>query len=303
MQDHRAGPPDSQLQTEGKAEVPGGQVWYQVVGSEGRTPVVLIHGGPGGTHDYFEPLTALADERPLLLYDQLGSGWSDRPTDPALWRVSRSVDELDALRVHLGWPKIIVIGHSFGAAVAAEYARHNPEFVHAVVLISPFYSASRWTRDVRALIATLPASDQAAIHRHEALGSYWHPEYKAAAKAFQRRYLCRLVPAPASFQRSVDGCSRAIYETLWGPSEFFITGRLAQWERGAQIATLPHPLLVCCGRYDQCTADATASLARLNPSASFAVFEDCAHVPFLENTPDFLQVLRGFIRSYDLLRS
>ncbi len=297
--DSIAVPPLFPIINEGMVPVPGGRIWCQVIGEGDKTPVILLHGGPGGTHDYFEPLAALAEDRPVAFYDQLGSGLSERPNDASLWRVPRFVDELDALRAHLGWNKVILLGHSFGAVVAAEYARHNAEFVHALVLVSPFYSISRWTADANRLIGTLPPAAQASIRRHETRRDFLHPEYRTAAKAFQQRYLCRLESPPPSMKRSLEGCSRQVYESLWGPSEFFVTGRLANWERGAQIATLPHPMLITCGRHDKCTPESTGHLAKLNPSASFAVFEECSHTAFLENPDAFLRVVREFIRSYD----
>jgi proline iminopeptidase len=288
---------------EGRVPVPGGQVWFRIVGAPAKTPIILVHGGPGGTHDYFEPLLALAEDRPVLVYDQLGSGRSDRPDDPSLWRVPRFVEELEAVRARAGWSKVILLGHSFGGVIAAEYARHHPAHVHAIVLVSPFYSVSRWDRDVRALIATLSPAAQAAIARHEASGTFEHPDYRAAVTEFQRRYLCRLDPPPESMKRTEEGVSRSVYQTLWGPSDFFVTGRLTNWERGAQIATLPQPMLITCGRSDQCTPESTGHLAKLNPLASFAVFDDCAHVTFLENPGAFLRVVGEFLRSYDVPRS
>ena len=105
---------------EGFVAVPGGRVWYKVVGSGSGTPLLLLHGGPGATSHYLEPLSALGDERPVIFYDQLGCGRSDRPSDTNLWRVERFVEELKMVRQTLGLRRLHILGHSWGAMLAAE---------------------------------------------------------------------------------------------------------------------------------------------------------------------------------------
>jgi proline iminopeptidase len=101
--------------TEGMLDVPGGRVWYRRIGGGPGIPLLALHGGPGGTSCRFEALTPLADERPVIFYDQLGSGRSDRPADTTLWRVERFVDELEAVRRGLGLERLHLLGHSWGA--------------------------------------------------------------------------------------------------------------------------------------------------------------------------------------------
>lgn len=104
---------------EGYVDVPGGKVWYRVVGGGDRTPLLLLHGGPGSPSYYLEPLGALADERPVVFYDQLGAGRSDQPTDTTLWRVDRFVEELAAVRAALGLDEVHILGHSWGTMLAS----------------------------------------------------------------------------------------------------------------------------------------------------------------------------------------
>ena len=87
---------------QGYIQVTGGRIWYQIVGNGQGTPVIMLHGGPGFTHFSMLPLSALGEERPVVFYDQLGSGLSDRPSDPSLWRIERFVEELSTLRTALG---------------------------------------------------------------------------------------------------------------------------------------------------------------------------------------------------------
>src|SRR5262249_9694211 len=99
---------------EGFIQVPGGRVWYRIVGSGNATPLLTIHGGPGMPSDYLRPLELLADERPVIFYDQLGCGKSDRPKDPSLWREDRFVEELATVRKALGLSEVHIYAHSWG---------------------------------------------------------------------------------------------------------------------------------------------------------------------------------------------
>ena len=105
---------------EGKIKVDGCDVWYRRVGS-GGVPLLILHGGPGAGHDYLEPLEALADERELIFYDQLGCGKSDMPDDTSLWTIERSVREVDMVREALGLDKVHLLGQSWGGWLSIEY--------------------------------------------------------------------------------------------------------------------------------------------------------------------------------------
>src|SRR5919206_2191398 len=96
--------------SEGYVDVPGGRVWYRIAGGGAGMPLLCLHGGPGFCHDYIERLAELGDERPVVFYDQLGCGRSERPDDPSLWRVERSVAELEAVRRALGLDRLHVFG-------------------------------------------------------------------------------------------------------------------------------------------------------------------------------------------------
>src|SRR2546421_1708639 len=111
---------------EGYLPVPGGRVWYQIVGSGPATPLLVLHGGPGAGHDYLETLEGLADERPVVFYDQLGCGRSDQPDDPSRWHIARFVREVDLVRHALGLDRIHLLGQSWGGWLAIEYMLRQP---------------------------------------------------------------------------------------------------------------------------------------------------------------------------------
>src|SRR5688500_10536353 len=123
---------------DGRLPVEGGTVFYRVIGSGKGVPVILLHGGPGFTSHYLEPLArALGNDRPVIVYDQLGAGRSDRVTDTALLQVGRFVRELDSLRRALRLDRIHLYGHSWGSMLALEYLATNPAGIASLTLASP----------------------------------------------------------------------------------------------------------------------------------------------------------------------
>ena len=138
-------------------QVPGGRVWYRIMGTGDRTPLLLLHGGPGGRSCAFAVLSDLAGDRRVIYYDQLGSGRSDRPNDLALWRTERFVEELDAVRKALDLRELHILGHSWGGTLATEYLlTKGQQGVVSVTLSSPLISTPRWLEDTRQLRLTLP---------------------------------------------------------------------------------------------------------------------------------------------------
>jgi len=138
---------------EGFVDVPGGRAWYRIIGAGSRPPLLLVHGGPGAGSCYFSNLSHLSDERPVIVYDQLGSGRSDRPSDPSLWHLDRFVQELAAIRKALKLERIHLLGHSWGAAVVAEHLlTGKPGGIQSVIFAGPLLSTPRWIADANVLL-------------------------------------------------------------------------------------------------------------------------------------------------------
>ena len=268
---------DSALEVRsGYVPVPGGNVWFAQYGDDNDTPVFVLHGGPGFPHNVYAPLTGLATTRPVILYDQLGCGRSDRPTDTALWTIGRFVEELDQLRRHLGIDKMHILGHSWGGTLALEYNARHPARVEKLILVSPLVSASRWMTDAADLLAELPEDVQATIARHEQTGVYDTPEYQEACSVFYDRHVCRIVPRPQIYQDSVAGFGLDVYHYMWGPSEFACTGTLQTFEFADRLAALSLPVLFLCGRHDEARPETLAQFQRAVPGAQLHVFENSA---------------------------
>jgi len=283
---------------EGRIGVRGGEVWYRMEGGGDATPLLLLHGGPGAGSATFEPLFALADERPVIAYDQLGAGRSDRPEDDSLWRLERFVEEIDAVRRGLGLDRIHLLGHSWGGFLALEYALGRPAGLASLCLCSAAAGTPEFEREVRRLVGELPAEVRATLARHEAAGTTHEAEYFAAVMRFMQRHICRLDPWPEMLLE-FDPMESAPYRVMWGENEFTITGNLRTWDRGARLGEVRVPALVTCGRHDEATPACARTLARGIPGARLHVFERSAHMTFLEQPEEFVRVVREFLRAVD----
>jgi proline-specific peptidase len=281
---------------EGVIEVPGGRVWYRVAGADRHgVPLLCLHGGPGFTHDTLATLEGLAPERPVVLYDQLGSGRSERPGDPDLYRVELYVEQVRRVREALGLDRIHLLGHSWGGTLALSYALTSPAGLESLVLASPLVSMSRWLEDARRLRSELPEDIQKTLREHEERDFTGCPEYVAATLSFYRRHLCRLDPWPQELERGFAGMGLDVYETMWGPTEFHATGTLVGLDLAPRLAELRLPVLFTCGRHDEATPDTVGSYRSAVAGAELVVFEDSSHTAHLEEPDHYLDVLRRFL--------
>ena len=172
--DARAKPTVWNFAAEGRVAVPGGHIWYGVVGERrgAAPPIIFVHGGPGLSHWYLYPLTALADTHQLIFYDQLDAGQSEWPNDPKNWIVPRYCQEIDALRAHLDLETVVVFGNSWGGTVAAAYAATRPVGLVGLVLSGPLLDTPAWLADNAAYRAALPGAVQDTLDACAASGAY-----------------------------------------------------------------------------------------------------------------------------------
>jgi proline iminopeptidase len=280
---------------EGFIDVPGGKVWYRITGSGTGTPLLALHGGPGFPSDYLTPLTKLADERPVILYDQLGGGKSDRPTDESLWRTERFVQELAAVREKLGLKEVHILGHSWGTMLATDYMLTKPTGVRSVILSSPAISIPRWLADANVFRSQLPADVQATLKKHEDAGTTASQEYQDAVTEYYKLHLCRIFPYPAEMESTMKNAGMDVYLTMWGPSEFFGIGNLKDYDRSSRLKEIAVPVLYTAGRYDEATPETTQYYQSLTPGSALVIFDNSSHMAMLEETARYLQVVRDFL--------
>jgi len=284
--------------TEGYLAVPGGRVWYRSVGA-GGTPLLCLHGGPGFTHYYLEPLEALADRRQVVFYDQLGCGRSDRPDDTSLWTVDRFVEELAQVRHALGLADLHLFGSSWGGMLAMQYVLDRQPDLRSLVLCGSPASMIRWVADCTELLAAEPDEVRDVIRQHEADDCTACPEYQAAILGFYRKHVCRMHPWPAGLERSFAQAGYQVYSTMNGPSEFTVTGSLRSWDIMNRLGEITVPTLLVGGRFDECTPGHLAEMQGHIPGARLEIIEDASHLCFAEQPGAFNSLVNEFLAAND----
>lgn len=284
---------------EGRLAVQGGSIWYRVTGSGPATPIVLLHGGPGYSSYYLKSLEALHDDRPVVIYDQLGAGKSDRVTDTTLFNIQRFVAELDSLRAHLGYPRWHVLGHSWGTILGLEYYRAHPDRVASLTLASAAIDMPTWEKNVKRMITTLSDSARKAIKAREADGNFGAPDYQAANGEFMARYVFRTAPGP-DLDSTLSTYNPAVYEYMQGPSEFTITGTIKTYDGTGLLKDVKVPLLFTVGEFDEAHPPTIRKQAALAHGAQVAVIPGAAHLTTWDNPADMTKVVREFLRKAEL---
>lgn len=291
---------------EERVRVPGGTIYVRINGelSSTRPPIVFLHGGPGSSHWYFLNATALADERAVILYDQLDSGRSDHPGNPANWTLPRFVAELDAIAQALHVPRWHVLGSSWGGTVALEYAARRPRELASLILQSPLISTEIWLRDARRLKAKMPAAARRLLDLCDTPGAAPQEQCAAATDAFYYRHVHRDDPAPAiaAYRDSLPrSFSADIYNHMWGRAEFTATGTLKDYDgRGLLKRIDGARTLFVAGEHDEAVPATVAAFARAAKGAQFHEIPDAAHTIMNDNPLAYLAVLRPWLASHDL---
>lgn len=276
--------------------VEGGQIWYEVIGEGEALPVILIHGGPGGTSLGFEPLIKLNYSGPLVYWDQLGSGRSDAISDTLLMTIENYVAQLEKLRKHLNYDKFILYGHSWGTMLGMDYVLAYPEHVAGIIFSSPLMSTESWVADADTLIATLPDSVQQVIRKHEKSGDFENPAYQEAVKLYYALYVTRKPKNPLSpIPDSQLNSGKHIYEYMWGPSEFTARGTLKNYDRLEKLGKINVTTLFITGEYDEARPSTVKSYQLKVPDSHIAIIQDAAHSTLNDNPEMTIRVVKDFL--------
>lgn len=282
--------------TEGYMPYLGYQTYYRIVGEckDGKKPLLLLHGGPGSTHNYFEVLDALAETgRAVISYDQLGCGNSYVEGHPELWCQKTWDEELIQLRRHLGLDEVHLLGQSWGGMLAIEYlCDYAPEGITSVILSSTLSSASLWAHEQHRMIRFLSEEDQKAIQEAEAAGNFDSPAYLAANDRFMLRHCAGEVTedSPECLRRPKKSGSEA-YLYGWGPNEYNPTGSLGNWEYTDKLDRITCPALIINGTNDLCTPLVAKTMYDRIPNAKWELFDGCRHMCFVEENKKYIQLL------------
>jgi L-proline amide hydrolase len=291
---------------EGTVPFEDGETWYRITGHPGggRAPLVVLHGGPGATHDYLLSLTDLArDGRAVVHYDQLGNGRSthfpERGAD--FWTVDLFVRELANLVGALGIGDHHVLGQSWGGFLAQEYALTRPVGLRSLVLADTAASFPDFVAEANRLRAGLPSEVEATLRRHEEARTTDDPEYAAACEVFYRRHLCRLDPWPEELVEAFAWIGRdpTVYHTMNGPSEFHVVGSIRDWASKSRLGEIEVPTLLVSGRHDEATPALQETLRDGIAGSEWELFEESSHTPHLEERDRYMQVVGAWLARND----
>lgn len=284
-----------------------GTTWYRVVGDlkSSKTPVMILHGGPGAGHNYCEPIADVLAQtgRAGVLYDQIGCGNSthlpDKPKE--FWTPELFMEELVLLTEHLGISnKYNIVGQSWGGMLGMQFAIQNPKGLNAMVIADSPASMEVWVSEANKLRKELPPEVEATLLKHEAAETTEDPEYIAAVDVFYSRHLCRIPQPPyvvASFEQLA--ADPTVYHTMNGPSEFHVIGSLKHWDIRPQLKDIKTPTLLVSGQYDEATPAMVKEINGLIPGSKWELFAESSHMPHVEEPAKFKRVVAEFLDSHD----
>ncbi|MBX9457955.1 MAG: proline iminopeptidase-family hydrolase [Rhizobium sp.] len=279
-----------------EVDVDGHKVVAYSFGS-GPEVVFCLNGGPGLPCDYLrEAHSCLIDQGyRVVAFDQLGTGKSDRPTDPALWTIGRYVEETETVRKALDLGKVHMLGHSWGGWLGIDYALTYPEHLKTLILEDTVADMPHLISELERLRAALGSETVAMMQKHEARGTINHPEYLAAITILNYRHVCRLPEWPAPVTRSLDDWNMGPYGTMQGPNEFLYIGNLKDWDRVPDLPRITMPVLITCGAHDELTPACALRMKLHLPDAELQVIENASHMPFYENPGAYYPALIDFL--------
>ena len=285
---------------EGYINVKGGKIWYRILGEGKQTPILMLHGGPGGTSKSFYQFASLGEDRPVIIFDQLGSGRSDYHTDTTLLKVENFVEQVKALKTSLGLKEFYLHGHSWGTALALEYYLKYPKGIKAIIFNSPYFSTALWKADADTLISTLPDSIQQAIKTGEKNHDFKSTQYKNANEVFSKNFGVRKTRLTSELDTATSKGNTFIYNYMWGPTEFTATGTLLNYNRVQSLKTIKVSTLFITGEFDEARPATVKYFQSLVPNAKYVMIEGAGHGTMHDNKTQNISAIKNFLAEIEL---
>ncbi|WP_310570547.1 proline iminopeptidase-family hydrolase [Gemmatimonas sp.] len=284
----------------GEAMLPvtGGRIWYKVSGAGAGTPVILVHGGPGIGSFYLKSMEGLGVDRPVVRYDQLGAGKSDRMTDTTLMVIPRYVEELDSLRRTLKYDKVFLNGNSWGTIVAVEYYKAHPEHVAGIIFSGEAFDITAAEKEINKWVATLTDSAQKAFAQYNTDKNLEAPAYKAATEEFYAKNVFRR-PVKADLDSMFAMIGIDQYRYFQGENETMVVGTLKGYSAMSILPTIKVPVLMTTGEFDELGPTLIEQHAKLIPGAKFIVYKNAAHITQWDAAEQSVKDARAFLAAAD----
>jgi proline iminopeptidase len=278
-------------------------VWTKRVGNNPKLKVLLLHGGPGATHEYFEAFDSFLPARGIeyYYYDQLGSGNSDRPTDTSLWTLPRFVEEVEQVRQALGLDRdnFCLLGHSWGGILATEYALKYQRHLKGLVISNMMASIPAYNDYARQVLT--PAMDPrtlAAVKALEAAGDTSNPDYMGLLipMHYEKHVLRRpYADWPEPVVRSFSHINGELYTLMQGPSELGASGRLADWDRFDDLGRIAVPTLMIGARHDTMDPAHMKAMANRAPNGRYLHLPEGSHLAMYDDQQRYFEGLTAFL--------
>lgn len=283
------------------------KVWTRRFGSNPRVKLLLLHGGPGCTHEYFEPCDAYLPAAGVeyYFYDQLGSHYSDQPDAPELWTIARFVDEVEQVRVALGLDasNFYLLGHSWGGILAIEYALRYQRQLKGLVISNMMASIPEYNRYAEnVLMPTMDPMVLGQIKELEAARDYENPRYMELL--MQHHYIHHVLRRPLddwpdSAARAFRHINPKVYIPMQGPSELGASGLLLHWDRTADLNTIAVPTMTIGARHDTMDPKHMEAMARALPRGRHLHLPDGSHMSMFDDQERYFAGLIDFLRDVD----
>ncbi len=279
------------------------KVWTKRTGNNPRVKMLLLHGGPGATHEYLEAFDSWLPGAGIeyYYYDQLGSTYSDQPEEPELWDIPRFVDEVEQVRTALGLTKdnFVLYGQSWGGLLAIEYALAHPENLKGLVISNMMSSIPAYNEYAKTVL--MPLMDPAALAEIQALekaGDYMNPRYmELLVPNYYEQHIMR-APAtewPDPLNRAFKTLNHDLYVVVQGPSEMGASGRILNWDRSADLGKITVPTLVIGARHDTMDPKHMEWMAQQFPNGSYVYCPNGSHMALYDDQEIYFEGLIGFL--------
>ena len=291
--------PSSRPSGQGFLEVDGGQVWYEIYGAGDHVPILTLHGGPGYPSYYLNPLKALAKDRSVILFDQLGCGRSDRLTDTTLMTIDAFVKQTRQLIEYLQLDEFILYGHSWGTMLATEYYQRFPERVKALILGSPCIDLNWWQQDADALLAELPDSIRMSLTFHQ---ENRIPDTAALDRAidfFYHTFYHRKLPLSDDILIADSVWDITVYDYMWGIEEYAVTGTLRGYDGKDILRQIEIPVLYITGEYDTARPSTVQQYQSITPNARLEIIPEAGHQTLHDQPKVELDIIASFLAELD----
>lgn len=276
-------------------------LWFGKIGKNNKPPLLVIHGGPGNNHFNLVALQALGFERPIIFYDQLGCGNSERPYDSSLWLPERFFNEVQTVKDFLGLEEYHLLGHSWGTTVATAFAHKHPQGISSLSLHSPILSFPKYLEEVSPkLKKSLPGNLAEIIDACELEKKDCGENYENAVFEYVKRYVILTIPFPEPLKRMIMKRNKELHRVMiHSDSELNILGNLKDIDVSSSLSKINIPVLFTCGQSDLCTPEFTLWHYSLTDKADMHIIENSAHMSPVDNPLKLLNIQMEFMQKHE----